>query len=104
MPRYKLGWPAFIVANGHTKPQYFRAGAIVDFDGLPTVKMVPLDDAAKAAFLKRHGPPRPPRPDRRTPPNRTAQGHYRIARAFKSNQNLTTEQIWPGTRTSILMP
>lgn len=53
MPNYRLTKPAYIAVNGSPESQHFKAGAVVDFEGVPSQYMFPLDAAAVAAIEAR---------------------------------------------------
>jgi hypothetical protein len=58
LPRWRLIEPAFLTPARSASPSKFEIGAEVDFEGVPTFGMVPLNPAAiaaKAAAIRAHG-------------------------------------------------
>jgi hypothetical protein len=53
MATYRLKGPVYVAANGYPTPQTFRGGEVIDYDGVPSQNMLPLDDAAVAAVAAR---------------------------------------------------
>lgn len=53
MARYRLTHPCHCLANGLPRPKLFAAGEEIEFEGVPSVHMQPLDDNAEAAVAAR---------------------------------------------------
>lgn len=55
MGKFRLARPAMLRLGTNSKPQFCRAGQIVDIDGPPPISAEPLDQAAIDAFAAQHG-------------------------------------------------
>jgi hypothetical protein len=58
MAKYRLTHPVWVAANGNPNTQYFKAGEVIDFDGVPSSAMLPLDAEAIAAKARVGAPQR----------------------------------------------
>lgn len=55
MGKFRLTRPAMLRLGTNSKPQFCRAGQIVDIDGPPPISAEPLDQVAIDAFQAHHG-------------------------------------------------
>ncbi|MPZ39841.1 MAG: hypothetical protein GEU95_17630 [Rhizobiales bacterium] len=55
MAKYQLTRDAYVVAKGALQARIYRKGQVIDFDGVPSKDMSPLDAAARDACAARQG-------------------------------------------------